>query len=285
MNLLPSLVLACCLSVLTPLAAAADTRADRYEFHPQINFPPDSTVWTLIPDANVRAEPAITGAIIGKVPIGTEIVVQKSSEAGQDYTQNGLTSGWIKGSFRLDGEMREGYVWGGIVTQLRIRSTANDGVYLYAGIQSATDQDKQFADKATGRIHAARDGVELARLVFDAPNSTTHDAATLSEGSQGLTGVKDVLLINYQAQYCGANAGEVLLFWTGSKFILGKTITKFSDPPVFSIENVILPRDAGGKKGAILVRKEEGGANDETGKVEHTEMASWNWTGSGLQKK
>lgn len=212
-------------------------------------------------------------------------MVLKSSEAGQDYTQNGLTSGWIKGNFKLDGEMREGYVWSGIVTQLRVRSTANDGVYLYAGIQSATDQGKQFADKAMGRIHAVRDGVELAKMVFDAPNSTTHEAAALSEGSQGLAGVKDVLLINYQAQYCGANAGEVLLFWTGSKFVFGKTITKFSDPPVFSIETVILPKDAGGKKGAILVRKEEGGANDETGKVEHTEMASWSWTGSGLQKK
>ena len=54
---------------------------------------------------------------------------------------------------------------------------------------------------------------------------------------------------------------------------------------MFSIETVILPRDAGGKKSMILVRKEEGGANDETGKVEHTEMASWNWTGSGMQKK
>ncbi|MBI3230358.1 MAG: SH3 domain-containing protein [Burkholderiales bacterium] len=268
--------------------AKASQRAERYPQFPQINFPQDSRVWALVSDLNVRVEPNPKAKVIAKLPIGTEVTVLSDPDKEPEMIQNSISAKWLRGRFTLNGSVREGYIWSGVLTRIRIKSVADDGTYFYLGMQGIKTDASRENDKMLNQIRAANNGVEIAKLSFIAPNEPHFNVAGASEGTQGLQGVNDVLMLNYIAQAHGFPYGEVIVFWTGTQFILGETAHKYIDTPVYDQSYWILPSEAGGKKGVIQWRHEAGESNLENNqpdKIISKETAEWIWTGSSMQKK
>ncbi len=277
-----------CLCQAQSSDSPATNRAERYPQFQQINFPQNSKVWALVADLNVRAEPNPKAKVIAKLPIGTEVTILSNPEKEPEMIQNSISAKWLRGRFLLAGEQKEGYIWSGVLTQVRMKSVADDGTYFYLGMQGIKQDANRENEKMLNQIRAANNGVEIAKLSFIAPNEPQFSVSGVSEGTQGLTGVNDVLMLNYVAQACGFPYGEVIVFWTGTQFILGETAHKYLDTPVYDTAHWILPNEAGGKKGHFIWKHEAGESNEDASKPnkpQSSEVVSWMWTGSGLQKK
>lgn len=285
-------------SQATPASIAAVTstekplrRAERYTNFPQINFAKGSKVWALVADLNVRAEPDVKATVIAKLPIGTEISVLSDPDKEAEMIQNSISAKWLRGRFNLAGEVKEGYLWSGVVTQVRIKSVADDGTYFYLGMQGIKTDASHENEKMLNQLRAANNGVEIAKLSFIAPNEAHYAVAGVSEGTQGLKDINDVLMLNYVAQAEGFPHGEVIVFWTGTQFILGQTAHKYRDTTAYDMAHWILPNEPSGKKGQIIWLHEMGDLPDGTaqpnkpGKPQSSEMVNWLWTGQALQKK
>lgn len=263
-------------------------RAERYPSLPQINFAQGSKVWALVADLNVRAEPNPKAKVIAKLPIGSEITVLSNPENEPETIQNSISAKWLRGRFTLAGEIKEGYLWSGVVTQMRIKSVADDGTYFYVGMQGVKTEAIRENERMLNQIRAANNGVEIAKLSFIAPNEPQYAVAGVSEGTQGLSGVNDVLMLNFVAHAGGFPHGEVIVFWTGTQFILGETAHKYLDAPVYDLAHWILPNEAGGKKGHLILHHEAGENSEDASKPSKPtsrEVTSWLWTGNGMQKK
>lgn len=261
------------------------TRTDAYPQAVQINFAQNSTVWTIASELNVREQADPKAKIVAKLPIGTEVLVLSKAEAEPDMTQNGISAKWLRGRFTLAGEKKEGYLWSGLLTAVRIKSVAEDGTYFFIGMQAI--KPDAGGGKMINQIRAANGGTELARLSFAAPNAPGFTFSGASEGAQGLAGVNDVLMLNFLPEACGLSYGETIVFWTGTNFILGETADKFSDPPVYAKADWILPGEPGGVKGQILWKQEAGdyGEDGKAPQISSKASAVWVWNGSGMQKK
>ncbi len=263
-------------------------RVERYALFPQINFSQNSKAWALVSDLNVRAEPNAKAKVIAKLPIGTEVTVLSNPDKEPDMIQNSINAKWLLTRFQLNGVSNEGYIWSGVLTQVRIKSVADDGTYFYLGMQGIKTDASRDNEKMLNQIRAANNGLEIAKLSFIAPNEPQFMVAGVSEGTQGLQGVNDVLMLNYVAQAHGFPHGEVIVFWTGTQFILGETAHKYLDTPVYDTAHWILPNEAGGKKGHIIWKHEAGESSEDASKPNKpqiSEVVNWQWTGTALQRK
>lgn len=284
--------LLCLLLCLSPLALAAESKTPppiteaahraRYEYHPQLQFAEGSTAWVLVADANLRALPDAKSPSVAKLAIGTEVRLLPADKTPDEFTLNGLRAPWRKVKVlqpKPGGGADSGWLWAGVITQTRIKSASDDGTYFYLGLAG---REKNGEGRLLAQIRAANAGHELGRMAYAIAGDSDLPVALQSHGSQGMVQVNDVLTADYSPQACGVTGGEALIFWSGTQFIDGGFAYQFSDPPVFSQEQWILPGDAGGHKGAVLWRKQ---MQEDEQKGLKQESALWIWSGNGLQKR
>ncbi|WP_338845737.1 hypothetical protein V8J88_18670 [Massilia sp. W12] len=263
-----------------PITEAA--HRTRYEYRPQLQFPEGSMAWVLVADANLRALPDAKSPSVAKLPIGAEVRLLPSDSTPDEHTHNGVRAPWRKVKIlqpKPAAGPDSGWLWAGVLTQTRIKSASDDGTYFYLGLAG---REKSGKGRLLAQIRAANAGHELGRMAFEIEAESDLPVALQSHGSQGLVQVNDVLTADYAPQACGVTGGEALLFWSGTQFIHGGFASHFSDPPVFSHEQWILPGDAGGHKGAVLWRKQ---VQEDEQKDLKQESALWVWGGNGLLKR
>ncbi len=238
-------------------------------------FDKGDIVYTLGTDVSLREKPESSAPAIFKIPIGTAVKVEEKLE--KTHKQNGFRAAWHKISFVENGTKHSGFVWGGMLTQIIVRTKQTDGTVFLMGIAKA-DSTKNHARM---QVRAAREGKEVGKVEFE--NSASFDENSYgygaSFGAVGLKDVNDALLFNTELDAALTNNSQHLLFWNGSKLLDGYEATSKFDTNSFLVSNFIFPTQKDGKPETVVLSTENAVFDDdgkEKSNKKKTILLKWN---------
>jgi hypothetical protein len=243
----------------------------------------------LVKNVNVRSEALPDASIISNLPIGSEV---KILDMGGEHTLKGIAANWYKVSFQVDGQMREGFIWGGLIASGKITCTSNPGVDFLFGISKSTAESEHY-DRFWAQIRAVKDNKELSKLEFPTPGSRTTPWTLEMIENHGLEGLKEVIVVSFSDGFCGGAFGHVYLGWTGKDWVHVISTSDGFDAPYAYQELLLFPNDEGGKPGKIVlvaksneeaVESEEENVN-EGDEMKEIERIEYDWEGKTLQRR
>lgn len=257
-------------------------------FANRYNQDEDTPAYCLADKVNVREKPDAKASVLTTLPIGTEVTILEKSEKPPVYTSNGLEAPFLKVQFSQNGKNQTGYVWGGLLTHVRIQSQEDKNLFFLIGpgkVQSTKKHGYMDTD-VFAQIRAVKEYKELSKLEFITNASVEHVFSGNTVGKHGISGVKDALILETSGQACGEANIDILLFWDGKKLQHVATNTSMTDVPMFYNESWIFPTEEGGKPNQLLW-KSEGGEYDDAGtpQVDKGEGKTFIWNGAKLVEK
>jgi hypothetical protein len=249
--------------------------------------------YTLVSDANVREKANASANVVSKLPIGTQVKIEKVT--ADSLVMNGFKAPWCNVSYTLGGKKLSGYLWGGVLAFVayEVKEEYDEprfGLMYLAGV-SKVDIDK---NKWTLQVRVARKGVELSKIEFDSPGDVGYWATMKNLGNLGLKNVKDA--ISYQSYYpaCGYPSTEFLIVFANNKLSKILDCSSISDAGAFyDSQNYLLPNDKGGIDGHIIMVSSSAETEEKEVKAGVFEYVTKNqkysiqlhkWTGDKLQK-
>jgi hypothetical protein len=251
------------------------------------SFEIGSTQYLLGNDVNVRKTPASSGAVQTKLPIATEVKIM--AEEGS-FAMNGFSAPWYKVEYKnTQGKAEQGYVWGGLIAAGSAKSKTDPDLRFLYGLNKIQEEDEGAT--TTGlQLRAAKYNKELAKIEFFGLGAVSTYSKLEVAPPQGLTGVKDILDVDFSDQFCGGAFGKVYLFWDGTKFHYAIGIRDFIDAPMVYTETLLFPSDEGGIKGKVRFVAESNAKvaesedpNVDLNQKEVVEEHIYLWTGSELK--
>ena len=250
-------------------------------------FEDGSTQYLLGNDVNVRKTPAATGTVITKLPIATEIKVLSSEGS---FAMNGFEAPWCKIEFKnAQGKAEQGYVFSGLIATSSAKSKTDPDLRFLYGLSKIQEEDEGAT--TTGlQMRAAKGNKEIAKLEFFGYGSVGTHTFLETAPPQGLTGLKDILFVDFSDQYCGGAFGKVYVFFDGAKLHYAMGIRDFIDAPMVYTENLLFPSDEGGIKGKVRFVAESNAKyaesedpNVDLNQMDVTEEHVYTWTGTTLK--
>jgi hypothetical protein len=249
--------------------------------------------YTLVSDANVREKANASATVVSKLPIGTQVKIEKVT--ADSLVMNGFKAPWCKVSYTLGGKSLNGYLWGGVLAFVayEVKEEYDEqrfGFMYLVGINKV-DVAK---NKWTLQVRVAQKGTELSKIEFESPGDVGYWATLKNLGNLGLKNVKDA--IAYQSYYpaCGYPSTEFLIVFANNKLSKILECTSVSDAGAFyDSENYILPNDRAGIAGHIIMVNSSAESEEKEVKPGVFEYIDRNqkysiqlhkWTGDKLQK-
>lgn len=215
---------------------------------------PNHAYGYLIADkVSLRKGPTTKSDLIGHLPIGSQVSILRMSDSVS--TIKGITSNWYQ--IRTE-EKEEGYLWGGLIAYRTFGSNVDPDVKFLIGFSHVdttkdVDSDIQVL-KTMGQIRAVKDHVELDKVYYYVSHYPVdlHYITCGHEGSKGLKGVDDVIMIDIPCiGGCGCSGGTNYIFWTGKKLKLAYTAWGTADAEYSEGDEVYFPSDMLGEKGFV----------------------------------
>lgn len=220
-----------------------------------------------------------TASIIDHLYIGQKIYILNETEKLQ--TVNGIQSPWYKIAFIKNAQQTlVGYVWGGYITNELIKSPTSNCYFLY-GPTKVINAQKSNLQKFYFSVKALHTKKKLSEIELNLMGSLGTKKTMRSVGDKGVSGIKEVLYINFGDQYCGGACGNAILFWSGEKIYHPITLNCGADGSYFYDEEIIYPKDKNGKSGKLFIEKKEGYNNQ----VEKYKKEVYIWTGKVLKRQ
>ncbi|MEL6674462.1 MAG: hypothetical protein AAFR61_19795 [Bacteroidota bacterium] len=214
------------------------------------NFFPE--VYVFADRVNLRYLPDLSSRVVATVPEGT--VLHEIANWGKD-TINGKVGLWKKVYYRDEIV----FVWSRLLAKAVIQSQTDPTVRFMLG---------RGAGLREGSIKAFRNGKKYATHAFQ----TSRDLQTVYEletyGSQGLSGIKDILSFISYGSACGQRTDHFYFAWDGENIHPFITTYGIPDGEYFDYTEVILPYDSGGKAGKVQVALRQGEMLHTSQKVE-----------------
>ena len=224
---------------------------------------PNTIVYTLGTDVNLREKATVQGKVIAKLPIATQVTIEK--ELTDSLTLNGWKSPWYQVKIGTGATTKKGFIWGGFLTGCYFTSKKDKNISFIAGVA------KFNADKAdmTLQLRALKNGIELSKIEFKSTGDYGYNIGGKSHGDIGLAGVEECLGIKMTYEACDYGQGESILFWDGKKLIYGTDGVSASSAEVFySTVKILFPKEKGGKKDCIVINTETGHFNEKKKKYD-----------------
>lgn len=216
----------------------------------------------------VREKPDLQAEVITELKIGSEVIPLEKTEFS--HKQEGVEAPWYRVSF---GKKGSGYVWGNLIAKQY--AIADGVVFLYGSGYSKKEI-------YTSQFRVAKAGKELARLEVDEGVDFISQAKLTLTRGRGFTGVENIVILQFQQEYCAGKMNSLILFWTGEKLIYVHSTFDGADAPVYATETQTYPDQKGGKKDQLLIVRENG--DHDNPKARHIEKFWLRWTGKKLEK-
>lgn len=248
-------------------------------------FAPGTQYFTLVTDANLRAEPGTASKVLAKLPIASRVTVENVSDA--TFSQKGVTLPWVKVITEKNGT---GYIWGGFLALAAIVTPddeymPNRGVIYLTGVSAYSEANHTLSIQ----VRIAKDGKELAKTEFSTQGDLSY-YPSVEVAFPPFDGLNSILKVNYYYPACGYPSGNNLLFWqkSGTLARVLETVS-VSDAGVFyDSEEMILPNEKGGIGDHILVTKDvsqfEEKGEDMVRTSQSISLRLYKWTGTKLIK-
>jgi hypothetical protein len=208
-------------------------------------FPEEADpAYILRSNVTMRDGPSKDAALIGSLNAGDRVTIELADT--KEEVINGITSSWYK----VATDTRTGWVWGGHIAQRAFGSYADPAVKFLGGIDEVSYSDTS-GTAFIYRLVALREGKEIDRF---AVRSFAHGFdEVMNRGNLGLRTVDDIFFLRVPCVGgCGCTTGEVVLFWSDSKFhhvadLMGSPDGEFSTNTSF-----IFPADMEGLPETVI---------------------------------
>jgi uncharacterized protein YgiM (DUF1202 family) len=212
----------------------------------------NETTYILFDSINIRETPSLQGAIVAKLPLGTQVIVRgKSSNC---LYLNGVTIPWYKIQF---GKNQEGWIWGGKLALAAEKSAKNISVQFLFGIEKAGSNELFYT------IKAIKGNKEISKATFKGYSRITKQHTFEIISNKGLENVDDIINIHAYGEFCGDDSGQFVFFWSNSKIQLAANLFSGFDAPSFYSESFVYPSETEGEKGFILKHIYSGEYSDD----------------------
>lgn len=211
--------------------------------------------------ANVRTEANINAPVQDRLLQGTVIKIEKT---GAVYELNGKSAPWCTISYELNGTVKKGVIWAGLLSPRMLRR--GDTRFLYGMKFPGNDTVGTIVD-----IKALRNDSLIARTSFTIASIESAGGAHNAkiDAAKGLGGLQYLLYFYYSGEACAIPTYEQYIGWNGKQFIRLPLLTSSGDAGVYGeTEHFIFPSDKGGTAG-LLIYKYHLESYDENDKPVH----------------
>lgn len=263
--------------IFSTAKAFADTEETPYGFYE------GEEVYVLADSVNLREQASTSSKTLSLISIGTKARIIEVSDVQQNL--NGFTMNW----YLIEvAPKKRGYVWGGKLARESFRSNKNTDFVFHFGLEKVVD------DKAYYQIRVEKNHKEIQRMTLEGFGAVNKQIDITNRASCGLSNVDDIICMEGSGEFCGDDAGTEVLFFSGEKLWHVRRLSRFSDVPVFAIQEFIFPCDMDGVKGKIVFREEIGehifpednpNIKEPTIEYEKNETTYYVWDGKKLVKK
>ncbi|NIG54799.1 SH3 domain-containing protein [Chitinophaga sp. Cy-1792] len=220
--------------------------------------------------AFVRVSPDTRQAPKDTLLLGDNIKVLEITQ--KPLTIRGLKGPWLKIEYSKNGEVRNGYVWQGLISCAQMRR--GDTKFIY-GIERRADSitfENKTADtirRFMVRLKAVQNGNLLAKIGFTTldDESANYSGGKLMSG-MGLTNVQNIIVINFSGEACGIPTCDYYFAWTKDSMLVrfpDKTNVGDADAYYHS-EEFIFPNEKKGQPDLVIWEMSEEEATDVVNK-------------------
>lgn len=208
--------------------------------------------------SNVHAAPFITAAVLGNVSTGTIVRVEERMD--EIFKIKGFRTNWYRIIFDNNGQLEEGYLWGGNIAMYAFYAKENAKVLFLYGVDhiglvnrgNYTEESIQLA------LYVLENKQLKDSVVFEAMGTLYTQTQGRALGNKGLKSIKEIIEIAFSDGYCGGVAATVTVFWDGQKLHYVNLLSNGFSTESFSNRFYLYPQEHLEKEQIILLRKEVG---------------------------
>ncbi|RZT00185.1 SH3 domain-containing protein [Aquimarina brevivitae] len=192
-----------------------------------------------------RAQPDVNAEVLNLLAIGTAVTVLEKTD--QTLVYHGMSSPFYKVRYKD----QLGYVLGGLIAidhkvagDTKLLFAYQKEEEAYSVLYRVVDQDQKYT-------------------AYEVPLATADFSIELYD-NKGVSGVDQILYINYLAEACGINGGGIYFFKVANRWIKAFEVAKVSEAVIFwTEEELIFPEDENGIPNKIIYQQEIGEYKDE----------------------
>lgn len=243
---------------------------DKKHIYRNTEFKVNEKAYLFGDNVKLRKSFSINSEELALLNITSEIkILEKISET---YLYNGIDWHWYKVQYKD----RIGYIIGGLIS---LDTKKIDNSIFLVSLKKVKDSYKIL----TRVVNNGK-----AYIENEAFFGTEHSFTLAAFNNRGIKEIKNMLLIDYQAEACGVDGGGYYLFNEGNTLTKAINLFEMSEAGIFNVsEAVLFPNDVGGKLDKILYTKTIVKNLDELTNRKKTiiESCEFTWKGNLLKLK
>ncbi len=219
---------------------------DNFFYPERMGFSKGQKVSVFGDNTKLRQAPGTEAEVVALLKIGQQVEVLEGTE--KTFSFNGFDSPW----YQVKAGDKTGYVVGGLLAMWTESVGERRFLFNY----------KKSGDDFSLLIRVLEyDGEYLQKEVkLDHPNISLH-----AYDHKGLSGIQNIVLIDYSAEACGMEGGGAYLFYDGTGLHEAMSVSVIGDGGVYYLhEKLIFPEDSVGlERNKIIFQMDEEEVRDE----------------------
>lgn len=250
------------------------------------NFEENKTQKIFTDWARIRNSPDTSSRIADSLQANQQVLILTKDDAV--LRLGGRAAHWYKISYQKEGEIKEGYIWGG---NLAVGYRNKNGYDFLFGLSKTIDRkDKEFNQVYKQNMAAVKvmEGTQLIDEVsFDTGSQESLSYATFTiESSHQLKNVDFTLKTSVSGEACGIAGYDQYILFRDKKLITLPQLMNVGDADVYyHNEKFIFPNDKGGMPNAFILKMEEMEKDDKDREKKKKSSKVYLWDGSTYRLK
>lgn len=250
------------------------------------NFEENKTQKIFTDWARIRNSPDTSSRIADSLQANQQVLILTKDDAVLQLGER--AAHWYKISYQKEGEIKEGYIWGG---NLAVGYRNKNGYDFLFGLSKTMDRkDKEFNQVYKQNVAAVKvmEGNQLINEVsFDTGSQESLSYATFTiESNHQLKNVDFTLKASVSGEACGIAGYDQYVLFKDKKLITLPQLMNVGDADVYyHNEKFIFPNDKGGMPNAFILKMEEMEKDDKDREKKKKSSKVYLWDGSTYRLK
>jgi hypothetical protein len=250
------------------------------------NFEENKTQKIFTNWARIRNSPDTSSRIADSLQANQQVLILTKDDAVLRLGER--AAHWYKISYQKEGEIKEGYIWGG---NLAVGYRNKNGYDFLFGLSKTIDRkDKEFNQVYKQNMAAVKvmEGNQLINeMSFDTGSQESLSYATFTiESNHQLKNVDFTLKASVSGEACGIAGYDQYILFRDKKLITLPQLMNVGDADVYyHNEKFIFPNDKGGMPNAFILKMEEMEKDDKDREKKKKSLKVYLWDGSTYRLK
>ncbi len=212
----------------------------------------------VLKSSSVHVAPFITATTLGKVATGAVVRVEERMD--EIFKVQGFRTNWYRITFDNNGQLEEGYLWGGNIAIGAFNAQEDEGVLFLYGVDhiGLVDRGNYTEESIQLRLYALLNTKVQDSVVFEAMGTLYTKTQGRAHGNKGLNAIKEIVELAFSDGYCGGVAATVTLFWDGQKLHYVNLLSNGFSSKTFANRFYIYPQEHLEQQQLIILRTEAG---------------------------